>query len=218
MGREYQFYVAVRITSRHNIDGFFTNHVVKEAWCAFLIEMGFDGRYSAIEEYIQLIYECDRTGNHHSGLTYFCFKVNVSSLEKHQTLFVGCKTDDFLCRQLLNYLFGICDCHRLTRIVRKIPFCQFKAGCPEEIQQSNGFYEFYGLQHLLFVSPILTFHTLDRHLNGTPAHGVGIGIFQVGIEVVENVVVNLLQIVCLMLCRLELGNGIGAFCRQESKE
>ena len=123
MGREYQFYVAVRITSRHNIDGFFTNHVVKEAWCAFLIEMGFDGRYSAIEEYIQLIYECDRTGNHHSGLTNLSFKVNVSSFKKHQTLFIGCKADDFLCRQFLNNLFGIVYSHRLTGIVRKVPFC-----------------------------------------------------------------------------------------------
>ena len=133
MGREYQFYVAVRITSWYNIDGFFTNHVIKETWCAFLIEMGFDGRNPTIEEHIQLVNKGDRTRDHHSSLTYFCFKVNVSSLEKHQALFVSSKADDFLCRQFLNNLFGIVYCHRLTCIVRKVPFCQFKAGCSEKI-------------------------------------------------------------------------------------
>ena len=123
VGREYQFYVAIRITSWYNIDRFFTNHVVKEAWRAFLVKMGFDGRNPTIEEHIQLVNKGDRTRDHHSSLTYFCFKVNVSSLEKHQTLFIGSKADDFLCRQFLNNLFGIVYSHCLTGIVCKVPFC-----------------------------------------------------------------------------------------------
>ena len=123
VSREYQFYVAVRITRRYNIDGFFTNHVVKETWSAFLIEVCLDWRDSAAEEHIQFIYEGDRTRNHHSSLTYLCFKVYVSSLEQHQALFIGSKADDFLCRQFLNNLFGIVYSHCLTGIVCKVPFC-----------------------------------------------------------------------------------------------
>ena len=61
MRREYQFYVAVCIASRYYIYRFFTNHVIKESWCTFLVEVGLDWRNSAIEEYVQFINEGDRT-------------------------------------------------------------------------------------------------------------------------------------------------------------